>query len=223
MQPAQPRGGTLPAASVARALLSAIPRKRGRQMGTWRSVGWAWVLCAAACASGPRALPAEEDGPYLVGREDVLDVSVWRNADLSRVVPVRPDGFISLPMVGEVQAEGKSAAALAGEIAVKLAPFVQSPHVSVVLHEVNAARVYVTGEVIHPGAYPLRGRMSVVQALALAGGFTPFAQGDAVVVLRTRGGNARYELSYDELVGPGEEGKPAPEAWLRPGDTLVVP
>jgi polysaccharide export outer membrane protein len=153
----------------------------------------------------------------------VLDVSVWRNADLSRVVPVRPDGFISLPMVGEVKAEGLSAEALAEEISGRLAPFVQAPHVSVILHEVNAARVYVTGEVIHPGAYPLRGRMSVVQALAIAGGLSPFAQGDQVVVLRTRGGSARYELSYAELVGPGEQGHPAPEAWLQPGDTLVVP
>ncbi len=192
-------------------------------MAWWRAVGWAWVWGAVACASGPQALPAADEGPYLIGREDVLDVSVWRNADLSRVVPVRPDGFISLPMVGEVRAEGKSAAALAEEIAGKLAPFVQSPHVSVILHEVNGARVYVTGEVIHPGAYPLRGRMTVVQALALAGGLTPFAQGDEVVVLRTRGGHARYELSYAELVGPGEDGRPSPEAWLQPGDTLVVP
>lgn len=135
------------------------------------------------------------------------------------MVPVRPDGFISLPMVGEVQAEGKSAAALADELARKVAPFVQSPHLSVILHEVNAARVYVTGEVIHPGAYPLRGRMSVVQALVLAGGLNPFAQGNSVVVLPTCGGNARFKSATRSRWGPPIRGSPPP----RRGSCPVTP
>lgn len=189
---------------------------------------WAWGvvgLCGlwSACAGGPRSLPAGEEGPYRIGREDVLDVVVWRNAELSRVVPVRPDGFVSLPMVGEVKAEGLTAEGLARALEGKLAPYLQGPRVSVILHEVNAARVFVTGEVLHPGAYPLRGRMTVVQALALAGGLSPFADSESLLVIRTGASAGRYVLRYSELVGSASDGRPAPEAWLQPGDTLVVP
>jgi polysaccharide export outer membrane protein len=161
------------------------------------------------------------DQPYRIGREDILDVAVWRDADLSRTLPVRPDGFISLPMVGELKAEGRTPTELSDEIREALKPYVQEPRVTVVVREVNSSRVFITGEVAHPGAYPLRGRVSILQAIALAGGFTDFADRDAIVVLRRSGqdGNT-IPVSYSELVDAPDKNEPL---ILRPGDTIVVP
>jgi polysaccharide export outer membrane protein len=161
------------------------------------------------------------DQPYRIGREDILDVAVWRDADLSRTVPVRPDGFISMPMVGEVKAEGRTPTELSEELREALKPYVQEPRVTVVVREVNSSRVYITGEVAHPGAYPLRGRVSILQAIALAGGFTDFADKDAIVVLRRSGKDGgTIPVSYSELVEEPEKFEPL---ILRPGDTIVVP
>lgn len=177
------------------------------------------------CAHKEKTLPALKDEPYRIGREDVLDIAVWRDADLSRQVPVRPDGNISLPMIGDVSAEGKTTAQLAEDIKQKLTPFIQDPKVSVIVHEVNASRIFVTGEVAHPGAYPLRGRVSVVQAVALAGGFTPFADYDSIVVIRQGKDAGKYPVRYSDLIemDDSEDGKKKPEAYLQPGDTIVVP
>ena len=107
------------------------------------------ALLLAACAHEqpppPPAATAEE--PYRIGKEDIVDVSVWRDPDLSRTLPVRPDGFITLPMVGEVQAEGRTTVELEQDIARRLEKYIQSPRVTVMLREVNSARVFVTGEV----------------------------------------------------------------------------
>ena len=177
------------------------------------------------CAHNQKTLPVAKDEPYRIGREDVLDIAVWRDADLSRQVPVRPDGHISLPMIGDVPAEGKTTAQLADDIKQKLTPFIQDPKVSVIVHEVYASRVFVTGEVAHPGAYPLRGRISVVQAVALAGGFTPFADYDGIVVIRQGKDAGKYPVRYSDLIkmDDDEDGKKKPEAMLQPGDTIVVP
>ncbi len=171
----------------------------------------------AACAHS-KAVPKDLSGSrYQIGREDILDVSVWRDADLSRVVPVRPDGMISLPLVGELVAVGRTADDLAKEIAQKLGPYVQEPRVVVIVREVNSPKVYVLGEVAHPGAFPLKGRMTVLQALALAGGPNEFASRSQIVVLR--GAQAeRYEVDYTELVSTEQADFP-----LAAGDTIYVP
>lgn len=189
------------------------------------ALGLAVVLAmATGCAHSQKTLPVAKDEPYRIGREDVLDVAVWRDGDLSRQVPVRPDGYISLPMVGDVRAEGKTTDELANELKQKLSPYIQDPKVSVIVHEVNASRIYVTGEVAHPGVYPLRGRVSVVQALALAGGFTPFADQDGIVVIRQGKDGGKYPVRYSELVTlDDDDNKKSPEAVLMPGDTIVVP
>lgn len=160
------------------------------------------------------------DEPFRIGREDVLDINVWKEAELSKTIPVRPDGFISLPMAGELQAEGKTPSELEDAIKQKLAHYIQDPKVTVIVHEVNSARVFVTGEVQHPGAYPLRGRVSVLQALALAGGLSEFANSGAIVVIRPGADGGRIPVSYSDLISAEGARK---DVSLQPGDTVVVP
>ena len=171
------------------------------------------------CAHAPVAEEQEAQEVFRIGREDVLDVAVWRDPDLSRTVPVRPDGKISLPLLGDVEVEGRTPHELARHLEEALGPYVQKPRVSVIVREVNSARVYVTGEVAQPGAYALRGRMSLVQAIALAGGFSDFADREAIRVIR-QDGKGVTTVRYSDLVGDDEQRR---GMRLRPGDTVVVP
>lgn len=188
-----------------------------------RAVGL--LLLLGGCAHRARTAPvvAEEEALYRIGRDDVLDISVWREPDLSRLIPVRPDGFVSLPLAGELRAIGKTPAELAEEIRLGISPYVQDPKVTVIVRELNSSRIFVTGEVARPGVYPLRGRMSVLQAIALAGGFSDFADQDGIIVIREGGG--RIPVRYSDLVA--EEGEEESERRARhllvPGDTVVVP
>ena len=186
--------------------------------GFWTVVG---VMLLAGCAHQPNVKVDNSEQPYRIGREDVLDIAVWRDPELSRTLPVRPDGFISMPMVGEVQAAGKTPTELADALKQSFQSYVQEPRVTVIVREVNSSRVFITGEVAHPGAYPLRGRVSVLQAIALAGGFTDFADRDGIVVLRRQGTEGEpIAVSYSELVDAPKTNEPLD---LRPGDTIVVP
>jgi len=181
------------------------------------------VMAFAGCASsGPskRAVTEPVETEYRIGREDVLEVVVWREPDLSRVVPVRPDGRISLPLAGEVEAAGRTPAELQASLAKTYAGWIQDATVAVVVREVNGPRVYVLGEVARPGGFPLRGPLTVVQAIALAGGRTEFASRN-LQLLRSKpdGSTERTEVAFDELVkGEGKGG-----LWLRSGDVLYVP
>ncbi|HYD41182.1 MAG TPA: polysaccharide biosynthesis/export family protein [Anaeromyxobacter sp.] len=179
-------------------------------------------VAAAGCASTKVSRMAAEPprGEYRIGKEDVIEVVVFREPELSRVVPVRPDGKISLPLAGEMDAAGKTAAELQGGIAKVLAAYVREPAVSVLVREINASRVFVLGEVVRPGGFPLRGPMTVVQAIAIAGGRTPYA-GDRVVWLREKkdGKTEKATLSFRDLVKGEESG----ELWLASGDVLYVP
>jgi polysaccharide export outer membrane protein len=190
------------------------------RMSRWGVAALAGVLALSGCAHNiPNLTTLNREEPFRVGREDVLDVAVWRDPDLSRVVPVRPDGFISLPIVGELQAAGKTPAELEVLIGEKLQPYVQAPKVTVIVREVNSSKVFVTGEVAHPGAFPLRGKVSVVQAIALAGGFSTYANWDGMLVLRnTEKGEQRIPVRYSEFLSTDGQG-----LYLRPGDTVVVP
>ena len=179
-------------------------------------------LLGGGCARTDYSKIDNSERPFTIGREDVLDVAVWRDPELTRTLPVRPDGFISMPLLGEVQAAGKTPNQLADELKQKLTPYVQEPRVTVVVREVNSSRVFVTGEVTHPGAYPLRGRVSLVQAIALAGGFTDFADSNGIVVMRQGDDGTRIPVRYKDLLKGGEKDKPV-EFILRPGDTIVVP
>lgn len=163
---------------------------------------------------------------FLLGPEDVLEVTVWRNQDLSRIIVVRPDGKISLPLIGDVQASGFTAAQVAAKIAARLTEFKENPNVSVSIKEVNSYFIYVLGEVLKPGKYPIKSYATVLQGVSLAGGFTNFASKSKMAVLRTvvnGDGNQhqiRIPVPYNELIS----GTGAIENFiLKSGDTIVVP
>jgi polysaccharide export outer membrane protein len=178
-------------------------------------------LLAIACAtSSSERFAARPPAEYRIDREDVLEIVVWREPELSRIMPVRPDGFIAVPLVGEVRAAGKTPGELRQELVNALAPYVKEPSVAVLLREINGARFSVMGEVARAGTFPLRGAVSVTQALATAGGPNEYA-GDEVVWLRhgQDGKSERVRLSMKELVQGEVEGA----LWLAAGDVLYVP
>jgi polysaccharide biosynthesis/export protein len=177
----------------------------------------------AACAHkgvSEKAGERPDLGEYRIGREDVLEVVVWHEPELTRILPVRPDGRISLPLAGEVEAAGKTPAELQAGLTKALSPYIQDAAVAVLVREINGSRVFVLGEVTKPGGFTLRGPMNVVQAIALAGGKTEFG-GDDVFWVRqkTDGKTERIRLSFDDLV----KGEAAGALWLRGGDVLYVP
>lgn len=166
----------------------------------------------------------EEDAAdaYAIGIGDVLEISVWKNQDLSVTVPVRPDGRISMPLLGDVQAAGMTPLALRQTLTEGLKEYVTAPGVSVVVKEVNSQKVFVTGEVAHPGSFDLRPRTKLLQVLALAGGLTPYAKGRVVLLRDTRDGaeDQRFEVDLKSIIS-GK--RPADNLILQPGDTLIVP
>ncbi len=173
----------------------------------------------AACAHETTPPPAMPTAEYRIGRDDIITVEVWKDPTLSAKVPVRPDGKISLPMIGDVLAAGRTAHELQGEITERLSANVEKPVVGVMVSEINAAKFFVLGEVQHPGAFPVRGPVSILQALALAGGPTEFANQRAVVVIRPDGTKqARYKVDCREVLAGN-----APAIALEPGDTVFVP
>ena len=160
---------------------------------------------------------------YTIGPEDVLEITVWRNIDLSKVVAVRPDGRISLPLIGDVGAAGRTAPQLSEAIAEKLKEFKENPQVSIVVKEVNSYAIYVLGEVTKPGKYPLKSKTTLLQAITLASGFTPAAARNKIVVFRfgEQGGkDSKIKASYDDIIMRDES---LQNIQLKPGDTIVVP
>ena len=149
---------------------------------------------AAAAGDGAAAKAASGDAKYVIGPQDMLDINVWKEAELSRVVPVRPDGRISLPLLNDVQAAGLTPGQLAAQITEGLKKFITNPQVTVIVTQINSQRVYILGEVVRPGAYPMLPGMTVLQALSSAGGFTMFANTKKVYVVRQTGGHRRSFL-----------------------------
>lgn len=159
-------------------------------------------------------------GPrYRIGPEDLIRVAVWENKELSVDVVVRPDGKISVPLIRDVQAEGLTAGELAAVIEQKFLAYIMGPSVSVMVLEVNASKFYVLGYVKTPGTFPLRGDISVLQALSLAGGFTDFASPRRIRLVRKSGNHQEVRvINYYDMIDEGEG-----NYMLRPGDTIVVP
>jgi polysaccharide biosynthesis/export protein len=179
-------------------------------------------LLALACASTTKGdrVATRPPSEYRIGREDVLEIVVWREPELTRVMPVRPDGYIAIPLAGEIEAAGKTPAELRTELADALRPYLKDAAVAVLVREINGPRFSVLGEVAKSGTFPLRGATSVTQAIATAGGPNEFA-GDRVVWLRQKndGHQERVKLSLKELMQGEAEGA----LWLGPGDVLYVP
>jgi polysaccharide export outer membrane protein len=161
------------------------------------------------------------DPEYKIGPQDVLRIDVWKEAEISRTAPVRPDGRISLPLLNDVQAAGLTPIQLATVITDGLKKFITNPQVTVGVTEINSRRVYVTGEVTHQGAFPLLPNMTVLQALSSAGGFSQFAKLKSIYVLRTEDGKqVKHPFNYKDVVS-GK--KPESNIPLLPGDVIVVP
>src|SRR2546427_5208938 len=174
----------------------------------------------AALLSAPETVSAQPSD-YLIGPEDMLDIAVWNNTTISRTVPVRPDGKISLPLVNDVQAAGLTPMELRDQIASRLAEYMPSPEVSVIVREVNSLKVSVVGQVRTPGRYSIRTPTSVLEAIALAGGFNEFAKTDRILILRSNGGTTqRISFSYDNAASRSGEQK---DVLLERGDVVVVP
>ena len=158
---------------------------------------------------------------YLIGPEDVIEVFVWKEPDVSRVVLVRPDGKISLPLIGDIKAEGLSPKALAEELKRAFSEYIEAPEVSVIVKEVNSAKIYVMGKVNSPGVFPLRSEITVLQAITLAGGFAEWAKKSKVIILRKIGEkDKRIVVNIDRVID-GKKG--AEDVRLQPGDRIIVP
>lgn len=185
------------------------------------------ISCASPVASLPPVseLPKTEEiaSSYQLGAEDVIEVQVWKNPDLSRGgVIVRPDGKISLPLIGDVQVAGLTADEVKESIKEQLKAYYQEPpEVSVIVQQINSYAVYISGEVVRPGRYVVKSGTTFLQAMTLVGGFTPFADSTKITLLRKGAGDKEIavRINYKEIVG----GKFENNIVLKPGDTIIVP
>ena len=169
----------------------------------------------------PATRAATTDPAYVIGPEDVLDINVWKEPDVSRTVPVRPDGKISLPLINDVQAAGSTPQQLASAVTEKLRKYLNEPQVTVIVTATNSQRVFVVGEVLRAGAFPLIPGMTVLQALSSAGGFTTFADVKKIHVMRlVNGKHVEMPFNYRDVL---RGDNPNQNIQLEPGDTVVVP
>ena len=198
-----------------------------------------WVLLLAVLASLAMAQDAGSSAPanaakpaqsatvvrpdsYIIGAEDVLSIYVWKEPDMSKTVPVRPDGMISLPLVGEIKAAGYTPVQLQDVLSESMKKLISDPQVTVVVEKVSSLSFNIVGEVLRPGYFPLTRRMTVLDAIAMAGGFKDFAKTKKVYVLRTsaNGTQERLLFNYKDVI----KGKnPQQNIELLPRDTIVVP
>jgi polysaccharide export outer membrane protein len=190
-------------------------------------------LWAQVAATAPNAEPAQKvdapaaskphDDSFVIGNDDVLAINVWKEPDISRpTVPVRSDGKISLPLVGEVQAAGLTPLKLEKDIASKLKNFISEPEVTVMVQQVNSQKFNILGQVARPGSYVIANSPTVLDAIALAGGFRDFAKQKSIYVLRQNadGSQTRIPFNYKEVV---KTQSPAQNIKLQPRDTIIVP
>jgi polysaccharide export outer membrane protein len=170
-------------------------------------------------ANSPAA--ATDDPTYVIGPQDGLNINVWKEAELSGPLQVRPDGKISIPLLNDVQASGQTAMQLSAQITTGLKKYIADPHVTVIVTAINSRRVYVLGEVAHAGGFGLIPGMTVLQAIANADGLTQFAHGKRIYVLRNENGKqVKYPFNYNKVVnGQNQE----QNIELKSGDTVVVP
>jgi polysaccharide export outer membrane protein len=185
----------------------------------------AMSVCAATASSAQTGSPAAPDSAYVIGPEDVLEIAVWGNTDVTRTVPVRPDGKISLPLLNDVQAAGLTPMQLRTTLAGLFERYMPAPMLSVIVREVHSFKVTVIGEVKTPGRYELRSRSTVLDVLAMAGGLSQYAARARITILR-RDGEAVRELSYDfekitARAGPKNAGQE--NFCVQPGDIILVP
>jgi polysaccharide biosynthesis/export protein len=194
----------------------------------WRQVALLFLLASAgslavALAQEGQALPTEARtdqplAPYTIGPGDVLQISVWKEPELSRDATVRLDGLVTIPLLGDTPAAGKTPTELADDILTKLARFIEKPRVSVGIAQANSSRIYIIGQMVRSGEFPLSRRMTVLQGLALAGGFKEFAKTESIVIVRQD--LTVIPVNYKRIA----DGKDMSQnVALTAGDTIVVP
>jgi polysaccharide biosynthesis/export protein len=194
--------------------------------------GLGWNAVAQSTDSAPSQEPdaggktsaaaptlATTDQDYHIGPQDVVQIDVWKETEISRTIPVRPDGKISLPLLNDVQAAGLTAMQLAGNIREGLTKYLNNPQVTVTVTQINSRRVFVTGEVLRSGALPLLPNMTLLQALSSSGGFTQFAKEKGIYILRNENGKqVKHPYNYKDVLKGKQE-----DILLQPGDVIVVP
>jgi len=194
---------------------------KSRPAEQWRLVAFAHLLVVVVIGLPGAEGRARADSDYRLGPEDTLKISVWKDESLTQEVIVRPDGKISFPLVGDLDAEGRTVEELRTELTKRLASYVQDPVVSVIVTKVSSYMVYVIGRVNHPGEFVLGHQADVMQALSLAGGLTPYASENKILVLRReRGKEVAYPFRYGEVVKGENLGQ---NMLLTRGDVVVVP
>jgi polysaccharide biosynthesis/export protein len=173
-------------------------------------------------ADRPPLRPTRADDSFIIGPEDVLDISVWKEPDLTKQIPVRSDGKISLPLLGDIQAAGRTPLQLQMDITDKLKGYVEDPQVAIIVQQINSLKYNVFGEVGKPGSYVLNGGTTIVDAIALAGGLKDFAKKRGIYVLRINSAGVanRITFNYEDFI----KGKNTKQnILLKPRDTLYVP
>lgn len=183
----------------------------------------ALLLAACGTARPPIELtpPSKTEAPYVIGAGDRLQIRVWKNQELSVEVPVRPDGRITVPLVDDVQAAGLTTDQLRDVITRELSEYIGAPDVTVLVVQMLSKRVFVLGEVVHSGPVPLVSNLRVLDAISVAGGFTPFAKRSGIRVIRkVGGGEQEFDFDYDAYL---RGSAPDSNILLQPSDTIVVP
>lgn len=211
----------------------------------FRRAGWMCLALSLACAAQARRKPrtdirvadapnrssnatreagqaAQAHNEYVIGPGDVLAIDVWHEPEISRVEPVRPDGRITLPLVGQVEASGETTSSLQEEIAARLTRYIHRPAVAVIVQQANSQRFNVIGDVLRPGSYSLAARTTVLDAIAVAGGFGEFAKVTHIYIVRSGpgGSSLRIPFNYKAAVRGNERYL---DLALKPGDTVIVP
>jgi polysaccharide export outer membrane protein len=206
-----------------------VPKLIRRTAWIALTVGWAYFPAAAqttpAVADGSAPLHAVAETnpqpPYTIGPGDILEISVWKEPDLSRRVTVLPDGRLSFPLIGEITAEGLTVEDLKSEIERRILRYVPNPNLTVAVQQINSLHIYVIGKVNSPGRFELNTNVNVLQALAMAGGLNPFASQKQIKIFRDTGSSTRiFDFNYQE-VADGENLRQ--NLILQRGDVIVVP
>ncbi len=198
-------------------VLAGTPSSRAQSLQSENGKG---VSSGSQSEAAGSAKPHDEN--FIIGNDDVLAISVWNEPNMTKSVPVRSDGKISLPLVGEIQAAGRTPMQLELDITEKLKNFITAPQVNVIVQQVNSRKFNVLGEVGRPGSYPLTTSTTVMDAIALAGGFRDFAKKSNVYVLRKSrdGSESKLKFNYKEFI----KGKNSDQnVKLEPNDTVIVP
>ena len=177
------------------------------------------IFATASLAKEEKANLFGDD--YLIGRGDILDISVWKDEALTKLVTVLPDGKISFPLIGDIDAAGKTVTSLRNELNKKIEQYVPDPNLSVVVQQVNSMMIYIIGRINHPGRFVLNTNINVLQALSMAGGLNPFAKKNKILIFREENGKTTiFKFRYND-VSRGEALEQ--NIILKRGDIIVVP